>query len=83
MCMKLSEWAKEKGIHYQTAWKWFKAGKIDGAYRSKTGSVFVDKDEDELKLQLKTYQRLYEASLSNEEKLKLQLKKYQEKYEKL
>ena len=44
--MKLSKWAKEQGIHYQTAWKWFKAGLIPNAYQFKTGSIFVKDDED-------------------------------------
>lgn len=26
--MKLSDWAREKGISYQTAWRWYKAGKL-------------------------------------------------------
>ena len=77
--MKLSEWAKKQGIHYQTAWKWFKGGKIEGAYQSKTGSVFVD--EENLKCQLQTYQRLYERALVVEENLRAQLKEYQSKYE--
>lgn len=42
--MKLSEWSKKEGIHYQTAWRWFKTGKIPNAYVSTSGSVFV-KDE--------------------------------------
>ena len=26
--MKLSEWSKQQGIHYRTAWQWFKDGKL-------------------------------------------------------
>ncbi len=26
--VKLAEWAKREGIHYQTAWKWFKQGML-------------------------------------------------------
>jgi len=26
--MKLSEWAKKKGVSYKTAWRWFKKGII-------------------------------------------------------
>lgn len=29
--MKLSQYAKKIGVGYQTAWLWFKSGKIDGA----------------------------------------------------
>ncbi len=42
--MKLSKWAEKEGICYQTAWRWFKKGLIDNAYKSKSGSIFV-KDE--------------------------------------
>lgn len=42
--MKLSQWAKREGIHYQTAWKWFKKGMIPNSHQTPTGSVFV-KDE--------------------------------------
>lgn len=43
--MKLSQWAKRQGIHYQTAWLWFKKGAIKNAYQTESGSVFV-KDEE-------------------------------------
>ena len=39
--MKLSKWAKQQGIHYLTAWKWFHDGRIVGAYQTSTGSIFV------------------------------------------
>lgn len=39
--MKLSKWASQQGIHYQTAWQWFKDGRIPGAYQTSTGSIFV------------------------------------------
>ena len=39
--MKLSKYAKELGVDYRTAWNWFKAGKIDGAYQTPTGTVIV------------------------------------------
>lgn len=42
--MKLSTYAKELGITYKTAWNWFKAGKIDGAYQLPTGTVIVPND---------------------------------------
>jgi predicted site-specific integrase-resolvase len=42
--MKLSKWANKQGIHYQTAWRWFKKGLIPNAYQFSTGSIFV-KDE--------------------------------------
>jgi putative resolvase len=75
--MKLSQWAKEQGIHYQTAWQWFKDGKIDGAYKSKSGSIFVENDESELKIQLLTYALQVEQMKNREELLRQQLAEYQ------
>ncbi len=46
--MKLSEWAKEAGIHYQTAWRWWRAGKLPvPAYQTETGTVIVVPEETE------------------------------------
>lgn len=42
--MKLSSYAKKIGIHYRTAWVWFKAGKIPGAYQVGS-SIFVDEPQ--------------------------------------
>ena len=40
--MKLSEWAERQGIHYMTAWRWWKAGKLPvPAYQSPSGSIIV------------------------------------------
>jgi predicted site-specific integrase-resolvase len=38
--MKLSEYAKMLGISYKTAWRYFKAGKLD-AYQTHTGTIIV------------------------------------------
>ncbi|MHB1721069.1 MAG: IS607 family transposase [Acidimicrobiales bacterium] len=41
--MKLSEWAKPEGIHYQTAWRWFHDGKMPvPAYKAPSGAILVD-----------------------------------------
>src|SRR4030081_1862369 len=40
MPMKLSEYAKQQGISYKTAWRWFKSGELD-AYQTATGTVIV------------------------------------------
>jgi predicted site-specific integrase-resolvase len=43
--MKLSAWAKLQGIHYKTAWRWWKCGNLPvHAYRTPTGAVFVNID---------------------------------------
>jgi putative resolvase len=38
--MKLSQYAKQQGISYKTAWRWYKAGQLD-AYKTATGIVIV------------------------------------------
>ena len=43
--MKLSEWSKKQGIHYITAWNWYKNGKLPvPAIKTPTGSIFVIDD---------------------------------------
>lgn len=40
--MKLSEWAEREGIHYQTAWKWWKEGNLPvAASQTPTGMILV------------------------------------------
>jgi predicted site-specific integrase-resolvase len=42
--MKLSEWAKTRGISYRTAWRWFKAGTLPAGVKMEqiaTGTVVV------------------------------------------
>jgi predicted site-specific integrase-resolvase len=38
--MKLSDYAKQVGVTYKTAWKWWQAGQLD-AYQLPTGTVIV------------------------------------------
>ena len=45
--MKLSQWAKEKGLSYRRAWQHFKEGKIPGAYKLDSGTIVIpDYDAD-------------------------------------
>jgi len=40
--MKLSEWAKQQGISYKTAWRWFSEGKLPvHAEQMATGTIIV------------------------------------------
>lgn len=39
--LKLSAWAKNQGIRYQTAFRWFQTGKIPNAYQMDTGTILV------------------------------------------
>ena len=41
MDKKLSQFARERGVCYRTAWNYFKAGKIAGAYKDATGHVWI------------------------------------------
>src|SRR6266540_4782295 len=41
--MKLSEWARREDIHYTTAWRWWRAGKLPvPARQTSTGTILVD-----------------------------------------
>jgi putative resolvase len=40
--MKLSKWAKIKGISYTTAYRWAKSGKIPGCKIMETGTILVE-----------------------------------------
>src|SRR6516165_2289582 len=41
--MKLSMWAKQQGVSYKTAWRWWKAGQLPvPAEQMPTGTVIVD-----------------------------------------
>lgn len=41
--MKLSDWAKQQGIAYITAWRWYKTGKLPvSATQTPSGAILVD-----------------------------------------
>ena len=41
--MKLSEWAAQQGVHYQTAWRWWKQGTLPVRARQlSTGTILVE-----------------------------------------
>ena len=40
MDMKLSRYAKQAGVSYKTAWRWWKHGQLD-AYQTPTGTIIV------------------------------------------
>lgn len=42
--MKLSQYAKQQGVSYRTALRWFKAGTING-YQAPSGTIIVATDE--------------------------------------
>jgi len=44
--MKLSKWAKQQGISYKTAWRWYKDGKLPvPAEKTPSGTILVRTDE--------------------------------------
>lgn len=44
--MKLSDWARQNGITYKTAWKWWKAGQLPvPARQMPTGTILVEASE--------------------------------------
>lgn len=44
--MKLSEWASQQGIHYQTAWTWWRQGKLPvPAIQTPSGTILVQVGE--------------------------------------
>jgi predicted site-specific integrase-resolvase len=44
--MKLSDYAKKVGVHYHTAWRWYRSGRIAG-YQMETGTVIVTEGDSE------------------------------------
>jgi predicted site-specific integrase-resolvase len=62
--VKLSEYAKLKGVCYRTAWSWFKSGKIANSEQMDNGTILVntkiriDKAQDVvLYARVSTYQK--------------------------
>ena len=43
-CMKLSQYAKQQGISYRTALRWFRSGAIKG-YQAPSGTIIVTENE--------------------------------------
>lgn len=46
--MKLSQWAKEKGIVYKTAWNLYKNNKIPNAYQLESGTIIVPEEQHDI-----------------------------------
>lgn len=65
--MKLSQWAKKQGISYQTAWRHYKAGKIEGACQLATGTIIVPNGDNTKKTKYAVYARV--SSSENKDNL--------------
>jgi putative resolvase len=43
--MRLKDWAEEQGVHYQTAWRWFRDGRLPvPALQTPSGTILVQPD---------------------------------------
>jgi len=62
MRIKLSKWAKENGVCYHTAHKWFHQGKIENAIQLDTGTIMVNI----IKINKKEDRALIYARVSNQ-----------------
>ena len=72
--MKLSHWAREKGILYRTAWLMFDRGQIVGAYKLPTGTIIVPNESNKNKQDyVITYARV--SSSENKDNLESQSKR--------
>jgi predicted site-specific integrase-resolvase len=40
--MKLSTWAKQQGVCYQTAWRWFRDGQLPDAKQLPSGTIIIE-----------------------------------------
>lgn len=45
--MKLSEYAKQQGVRYETAWRWFRDGKIKGRRVGKH-TILIEEDQEQV-----------------------------------
>ena len=69
--MKLSNWAKKQGICYQTAYNWFKSGKLDSIIKNRqlpTGTILVEENNHDYKMidNIKIYARVSNQSRKSE-----------------
>src|SRR6266567_4728680 len=72
--MKLSQYAKQVGVSYKTAYRWYKAGTLD-AYQTPTGIIIVRDKHDEKPLtgRIALYARV--SSLGQKEDLERQIQR--------
>jgi putative resolvase len=60
--MKLSDWAREQGIAYQTAWRWWKAGKLPArAEQMPSGTIIVYPETPKERIKVTVYARVSSA----------------------
>lgn len=57
MYMRLRDYAKKAGVHYRTAYRWFKAGKLRG-YQMDTGTIIITEDQPAVAQRTAVYARV-------------------------
>ena len=65
--MKLSAYARKTGISYETAYRWFRDGRIQNAYQTSTGTILVPDTTDSQQHQ-RTKTVIYARVSSNEQR---------------
>ena len=68
--MKLSDYAKQQGVRYETAWRWFRDGKIKG-HRVGKHTVMIDEGQEILPLSTPGKVAVYARVSSAENKTNL------------
>ena len=71
--MKLTDWAKKQGVCYRSAWNYFHANKIQGAFRLPSGAIIVPDEIPEKQEFIVTYARV--SSSENKDNLESQSKR--------
>lgn len=76
--MKLSKWAKQKGICYRTAWNWFHNNQIPNAQQLPSGTIIVNEysQPNNKKQKVAIYCRV--SSHSRKHELEYQVKRCEE-----
>src|ERR671937_119968 len=70
--MRLRDWAEQQGIHYQTAWKWFRDGKLPvPALQTPSGTILVQPDAPDAVPQLGGGLGLYARVSSHDQRADL------------
>lgn|SRR6266849_3141992 len=67
--MKLSDYARAKGVRYETAWRWFRDGKIKGRRIGKH-TILIEEEEEVVSLPQKV--AIYARVCSTENKSNLE-----------
>ncbi len=67
--MKLSDYAKQQGVRYETAWRWFRDGKIQGR-RVGAHTILIDEPASAATA-VQTFTAVYTRVSSSEHKANL------------